>query len=153
MARDVRLIRSPLSVAGMVVTTISAALFLVVFFADLFGLHTNPYIGVVFFLLLPGVFLLGLVLIPLGAWLERRRRAAGKPPSAALWPRLDLNDPAQRGTAVLIFLLTIANIVIVSLAGYRGVEYMDSVAFCGQVCHTVMKPEFVVHQTGPHANV
>jgi len=150
---DVRLIRSPLSVAGMVLTTSSATLFLVVFLADLFGFHTNPYIGVVFFLLLPAVFLLGLVLIPLGAWVERRRRAAGKPPSAAHWPRLDLNDPAQRRTAVLIFLLTIANVVIVSLAGYRGVEYMDSVAFCGQVCHTVMKPEFVAHQSGPHANV
>jgi hypothetical protein len=35
----------------MVLTTISAVLFLVVFLADLFGLHTNPYIGVVFFLL------------------------------------------------------------------------------------------------------
>jgi hypothetical protein len=150
---DVRLIRSPLSVAGMVLTTISAALFLVVFLADLFGLHTNPYIGVVFFLLLPGAFLLGLVLIPLGAWLERRRRAAGKPPSAATWPRIDLNDASQRRTAVLIFLLTIANVVIVSLAGYRGVQYMDSVSFCGQTCHTVMKPEFVAHQYGLHANV
>jgi hypothetical protein len=137
----------------MVLTTISAALFLVVFLADLFRLHTNPYIGVVFFLLLPGAFLLGLVLIPLGAWLERRRRAAGKPPTAAHWPRIDLNDPTQRRTAVLIFLLTIANVVIVSLAGYRGVEYMDSVAFCGRVCHTVMRPEFVAHQSGPHANV
>ncbi|MEO8257296.1 MAG: hypothetical protein ABI868_08125 [Acidobacteriota bacterium] len=42
MVGDVRLIRSPRSVAGMVLTTISAALFLVVFLADLFGLHTNP---------------------------------------------------------------------------------------------------------------
>jgi len=153
VAGDVRLIRSPLSVAGMVLTTISATLFLVVFLSDLFGWHTNPYIGVVFFLLLPGAFLIGLVLIPLGAWLERRRRAAGKPPSAAHWPRIDLNDPTQRRTAVLVFLLTVANVVIVSLAGYRGVEYMDSVAFCGQTCHTVMKPEFVGHQYGPHANV
>jgi hypothetical protein len=30
---------------------------------------------------------------------------------------------------------------------------MDSVAFCGQVCHTPMQPEFVAHATGPHANV
>jgi len=73
----VRPIRSPVSIAGMVLTTISAVSFLVVFFADLFGLHTNPYIGLVFFLLLPGLFVIGLVLIPLGAWIERRRRAAG----------------------------------------------------------------------------
>src|SRR5688500_14272426 len=120
MTRDVRLIRSPISVAGMVLTTISAVLFLVVFLADLFGLHTNPYIGIVFFLILPSIVLLGLVMIPFGAWLERRRRAAGRPPSEVHWPRVDLNVPSQRRTAVAIFALTLANVVIVSLAAYRG---------------------------------
>ena len=137
----------------MVLTTISATLFLVVFLADLFGLHTNPYIGIVFFLVLPALFVFGLVLIPLGAWVERRRRAAGKAPSAIQWPLIDLNDSRQRTAAVIVFLLTIANVIIVSLAAYRGVEYMDSVAFCGGVCHTPMKPEFVAHDDQPHARV
>ena len=47
MVRTVRLIRSPVSVAGMVLTTISAVVFLVVFCADLFGMHTNPYVGLI----------------------------------------------------------------------------------------------------------
>jgi hypothetical protein len=153
VAGDVRLIRSPISVAGMVLTTISAASFLVVFLADVLGLHTNPYIGIVFFLVLPGLFVIGLLLIPLGAWVERRRRAAGKPPSAVQWPTIDLNDSAQRTAAIIVFGLTIANIVIVSLGAYRGVEYMDSVQFCGQACHTAMRPEFVAHQAGAHAHV
>jgi len=153
MASDVRLIRSPVSIAGMILTTISAAVFVVVFLSDLFGFHTNPYIGILFFLVLPALFVLGLALIPLGTWLERRRRAAGKSPSAVSWPAIDLNNPAHRARAILIFALTVANIVIVSLAAYRGVEYMDSVAFCGEVCHRPMQPEFIAHQTGPHANV
>ena len=93
------------------------------------------------------------MLIPLGAWLQRRRLASGKVPSEMHWPRIDLNVPAQRRTAVLIFALTMANVIIVSLAAYRGVEYMDSVQFCGQVCHEVMKPEFVAYQDGPHSRV
>ena len=129
-----------LRIAGAVLTTVSAVLFLVVFLADLFGLHTNPYLGVVFFLVLPAVFLLGLVLFAIGNWPTE-------------WPRIDFNVPAQRTTAVIVLALTIANVVIVSMAAYRGVEYMDSVAFCGQVCHTPMQPEFVAHQTGAHANV
>ncbi len=153
MARDARVIRSPISVIGMVLTTISAVVFLVVFLADLFGLHTNPYLGILFFLVLPGLFMFGLVLIPLGVWWERRRRNAGLPPLEVSWPRLDLNDPKQRTRVVLIFALTMANIVIVSLAAYRGVEYMDSVQFCGQVCHTVMKPEFTAYQEGAHSRV
>ena len=39
MDRDVRLIRSPISVVGMILTTMSAVLFLIVFLADLFGLR------------------------------------------------------------------------------------------------------------------
>jgi nitrate/TMAO reductase-like tetraheme cytochrome c subunit len=153
MVRNVRLIRSPISVIGMVLTTVSAVLFLVVFLADLFGWHTNPYLGIVFFLILPGIFLFGLALIPLGAWIERRRRARGRAPSEVHWPRIDLNDRAQRTTAVIVFVVTMANIVIVSLAAYRGVEYMDSPQFCGQVCHSVMRPEFTAYQDGPHSRV
>ncbi|HEY2904886.1 MAG TPA: NapC/NirT family cytochrome c [Vicinamibacterales bacterium] len=151
MSNPVRLIRAPIAIVGMVLTTISASLFLVVFLADLFGWHSNPYVGIVFFLILPALFLLGLALIPLGAWVERRRRARGQ--AASDWPRFDLNDPKQRYTAVIIFLLTIANVVIVSLAAYRGVEYMDSPQFCGQTCHTVMKPEWAAYQDGPHSRV
>jgi NapC/NirT cytochrome c family protein len=129
-----------LRLAGAVLTTVSAVLFLVVFFADLFGLHTNPYLGVIFFLILPGLFVLGLVLFAIGHW-------------PASWPRIDLNNPAHRTTFLIVSILTLVNIVIVSMAAYRGIEYVDSVAFCGQVCHTVMQPEFVAHQTGSHANV
>ena len=153
MARAVRLIRSPISVIGMVLTTVSAVVFLVVFLADLFGMHTNPYVGILFFLILPSIFLFGLVLIPIGAWVERRRRERGLPASELRWPSIDLNVPAQRRMAVAVFALTMANVVIVSLAAYRGVEYMDSVQFCGQVCHEVMKPEFTAYQDGPHSRV
>jgi hypothetical protein len=153
MARDVRLIRSPISIAGMVLTTISAVVFVIVLLADLFGLHSNPYWGILFFLILPALFVLGLLLIPLGAWVERRRRAAGKPPASIEWPRIDLNDPVHRRVALVVFCLTMANIVIVSLAAYKGVEYMDSVGFCGKTCHTPMQPELVAHEQGSHAHI
>src|SRR5690348_16087329 len=142
---DVRLVRNPISLAGAALATFGAVVFSIVFLADLFGWHTNPYLGILFFLILPGVFVLGLLLIPLGAWLERRRRQQGRTASDLRWPRIDLNDPGQRRTALAVAILTIANVIILSLATYRGVEYMDSVQFCGQVCHGVMKPEFVAY--------
>src|SRR5262249_49709145 len=36
---------------------------------------------------------------------------------------------------------------------YSAVEYMDGQRFCGQVCHTVMRPEFTAYQLSPHARV
>ncbi len=146
-------LRNTVSAIGIALTTASALLFLVIFFADLFGMHSNPYIGIVFFLILPGFFILGLLLIPIGAWREQRRLAGEPAGGWSHWPRFDFNDPHQRRAAGIIGGLTVANIVIVSLAAYRGIEYMDSVPFCGQVCHSVMKPEFAAYQDGPHSRV
>ncbi len=147
-----RLIRNTVSIGGMVVATISAVLFLIVFLLDLLGLHTNPYVGIVFFLILPGFFIGGLLLIPLGLVLAKRRQAAGRPIHMG-WPRLDLNEPAHRRTMFIVMVLTLANVVIVSLAAYRGIEFMDSPTFCGQVCHEVMEPEYAAYQDGPHSRV
>jgi len=49
------------------------------------------------------------------------------------------------GSVILLFLS--------SYGGYRAYQYTDSVTFCGQLCHKVMKPEFVSHQDSPHARV
>jgi hypothetical protein len=148
-----RYVRNLISYAGAIVTTISAVLFLFVFSLELLGFHTNPYTGIVVFLILPGVFLFGLALIPLGMWYERRRQRAGRGLEKGVWPRLDLNDRPTRIATFFVAVMTFVNVVIISLAGYRGLEYMDSVAFCGQVCHSVMDPEFTAYQDGPHSRV
>jgi len=44
---------------------------------------------------------------------------------------------------------TVLNLLIVGTASYRGVEYMDSVNFCGKTCHTVMDPEYTAYQNSP----
>jgi hypothetical protein len=146
-----QLLRNGISIAGMILTTVAAVLFLTFFFADLLGIHTNPYIDIVFFLAMPALFLLGLLLIPLGMWLERRRIRAGRPVRG--WPRIDLNDPARRRMALIVVVLTMANAVILSLGAYRGVELMDSPEFCGEVCHEVMEPEYTAYRDGPHSRV
>jgi hypothetical protein len=143
--------RHPLSIAGVALVTLSAVLFLFVLLLDLFGLHTNPYLGIVFFLILPAFFVLGLLMIPAGLYLERRRRSRGLEPLHL--PRIDLNDPVHRRGVLAVTALTLVNVLIVSLAAYKGIEFMDSPQFCGQVCHTVMEPEFTAYQDGPHSRV
>jgi hypothetical protein len=143
--------RHPLSVLGVSLATMSGVLFALSLLLELAGFHPNPYLGILFFLLLPAVFVLGLLLIPLGTVMERRRAATGRPPHR--WPRIDFNDPSRRRAIAIVAALTAANVLIVSLAAYRAVEYVDSPSFCGQICHTVMQPEFVANQNGPHARV
>jgi hypothetical protein len=141
--------RSRLSIAGAALTSGSAVLFLITFTLDLLGLVNSPYIGLLIYVALPAAFLAGLLLIPLGNWYVRRhpRQDAGP------WPRIDLNSPRTRTTAAIVGAATVANVVIVSMASYGAIRYTESPRFCGGVCHTVMHPEFVAYQDGPHARV
>ncbi len=146
------LARNPISMIGAALVTLSAVLFLFVYLLDLFGWHTNPYIGIVFFLVMPAVFVFGLLLVPFGMWREHRARLAGKTRTTG-WPVVNLNDPRTLRLVLVVAVLTIVNVMIVGLAAFRGIEYMDSVAFCGQTCHEVMQPEFASYQASPHARV
>src|SRR5262245_11787998 len=143
--------RHPISLAGTWLVTFSAFIFIFVFAIDLFRGHSNPYFGLVFYVIVPLLLVIGLLLIPLGIVLERRRRRRGG--EARRWPRIDLNDPVHQRALLIVAVLTFANVLIVSLAAFRGVEYMETTGFCGQACHTVMEPEFVAHRDGPHSRV
>src|SRR5437867_4755172 len=141
--------RSRLSIAGAALTTVSAVLFVILFLLDLVGFLHSPYIGRLTFVLLPGTFVIGLLLIPLGRWYEARHPRA----DARTWPTIDFNSPRTRTMAAVVGAATIANIVIISMTSYGAVRYTESSQFCGQVCHTVMHPEFAAYQDGPHARV
>jgi hypothetical protein len=143
--------RHPLSIVGSVLATLSAFLFIFVFLIDALGLHSNPYFGLMFFVVLPIIFVIGLLMIPLGILFERRRREQGLPPRRM--PTIDLGNPLHQRRIVIFLALTFVNVMIVSLAAYRAVEYMDTPQFCGQVCHTVMEPEFTAHRDGAHSQV
>jgi hypothetical protein len=39
------------------------------------------------------------------------------------------------------------------VGSYQFYQFADSVTFCGQTCHPVMKPEFTAYQLSPHARV
>ena len=73
--------------------------------------------------------------------------------AGAPFPIIDLNDPRRR-RSLLTMTATIFVFLFVSAFGsYRAYEFTDSVTFCGQLCHTVMKPEFVAYNASPHARV
>jgi NapC/NirT cytochrome c family, N-terminal region len=142
-----------ITLAGAVLTT-SSAITLLSFWVVLIvrGGLVHPYTGIVFFLILPGFFVAGLALIPLGVALRRRKlKRAGLLPT--VYPKIDLRQPLLRRAAGMVLGLSFLNFAILGTATYRGVAYMDSVQFCGRTCHTVMMPEYTAYQRSPHARV
>jgi hypothetical protein len=141
----------PVAIAGVLVTTASAVLFVALLIAMLAGLLENPYAGLVVLVAIPACFLAGLVLIPIGVWL--RQRQLQRDGNVADWPVVDLRRVRVRRTVLLVTALTAVNIVIVLVAGYGSLHWMESPSFCGQVCHAPMQPQFTAWRNGPHARI
>lgn len=143
---------NPVSLAGGAITSASGVTMIGYWLMELFGRpNANPYLGIIFFLILPALFVLGLALIPVGIFLRRKAlQKMGAIP--AEFPKVDLNDRIFRHGLDIVLVATIVNLLVVAMASYRGAAYMDSPQFCGQSCH-VMHPEYTAYRIGPHSHV
>ena len=144
-----------ITLLGASVTPVSAILILALILLGLLPVQTPPYIGIMAFMVLPGIFVSGLLLMPLGVYVARRSfaRRTGSAAATMPYPALDFNLPRVRRAAALLLLLTLANLFVISLVSYEGYHYMDSVSFCGRTCHTVMEPEYAAYHGSPHSRV
>ena len=148
-----RWLRNPISMAGVALALVSAANIFLFFLIDFIAERPSPYIGILAYMVAPGFLICGLLLIAIGAWRERRRSVSQRPDEVPRYPRIDLNDAAQRSTALSFGAFLIAFVMLSSVGSYKAYEYTDSVQFCGQTCHNVMHPEYTAYQLSPHARV
>src|SRR5512143_2623276 len=87
---------NPITLAGAVLTTSSAAVLLIFWIYELLRSGVGPpYAGIIFFLILPGVFVLGLILMPVGVLL-RRAGLVRKGELPHVYPTIDLHQPLYR---------------------------------------------------------
>ncbi|MBW1881672.1 MAG: NapC/NirT family cytochrome c, partial [Deltaproteobacteria bacterium] len=107
------------------------------------------------YLVLPPIFVLGLLLVPFGWWLHVRR-------SPHSWRELlaaDFGDelvaPRASGSRLfaLVAVLTLVNIAFLGGGSARMLQFMEEPVFCGTACHSVMNPEWTTYQDSPHARV
>src|SRR6476620_3505946 len=105
------------SLAGVVTVTTATIFWLFLLPITLRGEAQNPYIGILTYLALPGVFFLGLLMIPLGiAWRHRRELSKGQYPSS--FPPLTMRNVELRRLVTFIGVTTFANLVIGSQLTY-----------------------------------
>jgi nitrate/TMAO reductase-like tetraheme cytochrome c subunit len=134
------------SLTGSAIVTTAVLSFLFVLPLQMRGHVDNPYIGIVVFLILPVIFFAGLLLIPIGIYLGKRRLPQG------LRSQEFDRKTALRRLGWFFGITTLINIIIGSQFTYRAVEHMETAQFCGQSCHS-MRPEFAAYQNSPHARV
>ncbi len=147
------LLRNYISLSGAAIVVASCISILFFFVAESFGSRDNPYLGMFTYIIFPVFLVAGLVVMGIGALRERRRRIHEGESEIAPYPTFDLNDPAKRRRFFVFAAVSLIFIFVSLMGSYRAYEYMDSVEFCGQACHTPMNPEFTAYKVSPHARV
>ena len=152
-SRPPGLFRNLVSWIGSGIALIAVIDILFVLLLDLFGVKTNPYVGILAYMVLPAFLILGLALIPAGMLLERRRRRRAAPGVIPAYPRIDLNLTHHRNAFAFFLVSMLVFLSLSAVGSYRAYEYTETTEFCGQLCHSVMHPEFIAYQASPHARV
>ncbi|HYB33658.1 MAG TPA: NapC/NirT family cytochrome c [Steroidobacteraceae bacterium] len=149
------LTRNKTTLLGAVLTALSAILIMLLATSEFTGLGGGLRLRMAAYLILPGVLVLGLMVLLLGLWRQRRhgRRQAGGTAFPHRLPVIDLNEAGTRRTLLGALALGGAPLLVLAAAGYRGVGVLESREFCAQACHAVMQPEATAHARSPHANV
>jgi hypothetical protein len=122
------------------------------FVLELVSAQAAPYVGLLY-VACTGLVVGGFSLIPVGMIRERARRRAGEHASVLAEFRLDLNKPYHRYGAVIFLATGLLVSVLVGVGTYKSYQATESIAFCGQLCHSVMHPEWVRYHDSPHARV
>lgn len=143
-----------LSLIGATIALITFFMIVFLFVISVLFESNNSYLGLVMYIALPGVMVLGLLLIPLGMYLKaKKEKKETETEKKKGWPILDLNDLRQRN-AFMIFSIGTSILLLASAVGsYEAFHFTESVEFCGKICHETMKPEFTAYQNSPHARV
>jgi nitrate/TMAO reductase-like tetraheme cytochrome c subunit len=114
----------------------------------------GSYIGLFIYMVLPLFMIFGLLLIPIGMRINRKKaRKAEKEGKTVNWPIVDLNNIATRNATIIFSVGTIFLLIISSIGSYEAFHYTESVEFCGKLCHQVMEPEYTTYHGSSHERV
>jgi hypothetical protein len=148
------LLRNYISFAGFAIVAAALTSFVMLVLVEFTGgAADNPYSDLITYILVPSILAFGIFVILVGGLWERRRRRGMSHKEIGRYPVFDLNDPARRRRALALVVVVFTFLFLTAFGSYRAFEYTESVAFCGQACHKVMKPEFIAYGASPHARV
>ncbi|MBK8147123.1 MAG: NapC/NirT family cytochrome c [Acidobacteria bacterium] len=137
---------------GGVIATASIVSIVLLFLIELSSSTEHSYLGILIYILLPGMMMFGIFVMLVGIVFEYRRRRKLSPEEIAAYPILDLNGPRRRRIFFMFLGGAFIFIMISAFGSYRGFEYTESTAFCGELCH-VMHPENTAYKASAHARV
>ena len=151
--RPPRLIHNPISTVGVILATSSFFAALTLIAMDAARGFSNPYLGILTYLVAPAFLFGGLATTVLGIHVERRRRRRLAPGEVPRHLHVDFGNPRHQRAFALWSVVAFVFLLVTAIGSFRTYEFTESVGFCGRTCHTVMKPEYTAYGFSPHARV
>ena len=135
-----------LTIIGSIIAGINLLLIALLFIISTIFNQANTNLGLFIYIILPGFLILGLFMVPIGMFRERRRILRSGDHEANRFPRIDLNDPRHRNAFIIFTITTIIILFLSTLGSFEAYHITESVEFCGTLCHQVMEPEYTAYQ-------
>src|SRR3954467_141480 len=145
--------RNWLSLAGLIVFIGSLFAFILLFALDTFAPRSNPYLGILMYVVAPGFTILGAFFIALGALVDRRHALRASPSAFPRTFHIDLTRPRDRKVLGAFIAGSVFFLLLTAIGSKGTYQYSESTQFCGEACHTPMKPEYTAYLNSPHARV
>lgn len=146
------LYRHPLAAVGGALVLGGTLAFVLMVVVDITSGSENAYRSLVTYFAVPAVAIVGLILFLLAIRLQVMN-ARDRGENVRFNLRIEPSSPKYMRSLWLFLGLGAVILIGTGWAGFKGYETTDSVAFCGETCHTVMGPENTTYQNSPHAQV
>ncbi|MBL7115980.1 MAG: NapC/NirT family cytochrome c [Kiritimatiellae bacterium] len=145
------LFRNWVSMLGMLGAILAFTSIAILMVLDTLAHFSNPYIGVLTYIVAP-IILAGCIFLIISGMIWQYNRIKKGMTNTSL-PVIDFGKPGvMRKTIIILIVLGITS-GFSALLTARMYHYTESDAFCGTVCHEVMEPEYTAYQNSPHSNV
>jgi nitrate/TMAO reductase-like tetraheme cytochrome c subunit len=145
--------RNWITIIGALIASINLAMIFLLFLISTVFNKNDTNLGLFIYIILPGFLLLGLIMIPAGMIISRKRIIASNKNEKKLLPTVDLNNPRHRKAFIIFTIVTLIILFLSTYGSFEAYHLTESVEFCGTLCHKVMEPEYTAYQNSPHANV
>jgi len=143
---------NPITMLGVSIATLS---FIVIGFLAInewLAKDPSPYVGVLAFIIVPGILMGGVAIAVFGILRETRLIRIGKHAERS-FPSVDLSNPRHQTGIVVVAVLGGFLVLATGVGSFQAYHAMETDKFCGTSCHTPMEPEYTAYQNGPHARV
>lgn len=140
--------RNWLSLLGLIIVAGSIFAFLLLLVFDFTTKGSNPYVGILTYIVAPTFFFLGNALAAIGwLWNWKRRRE----PQSLI--HFDLSRLKDRRLFMLFIAAGLLFLLVSSVGSYQTYTYTNSNQFCATACHSVMEPQGTAYEYDVHSKV